>query len=46
MSTGLMVNLENVQHIDILFLFSSMSVFRSIFKTKTNMSDEAFCEKS
>ena len=46
MSTGLMVDLENVQHIDLLFLFSTMSMFRSIFKTKTNISDEAFCEKS
>ena len=46
MSTGLMVDLENVQHIDLLFLFSTMSMFRSIFKTKTNISDEGFCEKS
>ena len=46
MSPGLMVDLENVQHIDLLFLFSTMSMFRSIFKTKTNISDEAFCEKS
>ena len=46
MSTGLMVDLENVQHIDLLFLFSTMSMFRSIFKTKTNISGEAFCEKS
>ena len=46
MSPGLMVDLENVQHIDLLFLFSTMSMFRSIFKTKTNISDEALSKKS